>query len=75
MTERKEHIGEVAVYTAETPAMAEMLVEKLSGLDIPARIGSESAGAGVFGIPGFSRTILVPEKFAERARQVLASKR
>jgi hypothetical protein len=71
MAEKKEHIKEIAVYTAETPAMAEMLVEKLSGLDIPARLGSESAGAGVFGVPGFSRTILVPEKFAERAKEAL----
>jgi hypothetical protein len=71
----KEETKEVAVYTVESPAMAEMLVEKLSNLDIPARLGSESAGAGVFGVPGFSRTIWVPEKFAERARQVLASKK
>ena len=70
-----EKTEEVAVYTAESPAMAAMLVEKLSNLDIPARLGSESAGAGVFGVPGFSRTIWVPAKFAERARQVLASKK
>lgn len=75
MAEKKENVKEIAVYTAETPPVAAMLVEKLSGLDIPARLSSESAGAGVFGIPGFSRTILVPEKFAERARQVLASKK
>jgi hypothetical protein len=73
MAEKKENIKEIAVYTVETPAMAAMLVEKLSGLDIPARLGSESAGAGVFGIPGYSRTILVPEKFASKARNILKS--
>lgn len=70
-----EKTKDVDVYTAESSAIAEMLVEKLSNLDIPARIGNESASAGAFGIPVDSRTIWVPEKFAERARQVLASKR
>ena len=64
---------EVVVYTAESGAIAEMLVEKLEDLDIPARVGSESASAGVFGVPG-GRTVLVPEKFAKKAKEVLGIK-
>jgi hypothetical protein len=48
-----------------------MLVEKLSGLKIPARLGVEKATAGAFGVLGGSRTIWVPEKFAERAKEIL----
>ena len=62
---------EVVVYTAESSAIAQMLVERLENLDIPARTGSESVSAGVFGIPGGGRTILVPEKFVKKAKEVL----
>jgi len=64
-------VKEVAVYTAESSVIAQMLVEKLENLDIPARVGSESASAGVFGVPEAGRTILVPEKFAKSAKEIL----
>ncbi len=48
-----------------------MLIEKLAELKIPARLGVETATSGVFGVPEGSRTILVPEKFAERAKEIL----
>ncbi|OGY21728.1 MAG: hypothetical protein A2126_01430 [Candidatus Woykebacteria bacterium GWB1_45_5] len=67
----KKEFKEVAVYTAENNSIAQMLVEKLENLDIPARIGTESASAGVFGVPGGGRTILVPEKFVQKAKEVL----
>jgi hypothetical protein len=70
----KEKIKEVRVFTAESPTIAAMLVEKLSSLGIPARLGSETAASGVFGVTEGSRTILVPEKFAERAKEVLEVK-
>ncbi|OGY22904.1 MAG: hypothetical protein A2172_03120 [Candidatus Woykebacteria bacterium RBG_13_40_15] len=73
MAKKKENLVEIAVYTAESSAMAEMLIEKLSNLGIPTRLGNESAGAGVFGVPGASRTIWVPEKFASSARNILKS--
>ena len=52
MNKEQEEMKEVVVYTAESGAIAEMLVEKLENLDIPARAGSESVSAGVFGVPG-----------------------
>ncbi|OGY26142.1 MAG: hypothetical protein A2134_00860 [Candidatus Woykebacteria bacterium RBG_16_39_9b] len=67
----RREIKEVLVYTAENSAMAKMLVEKLKQMKIPARLGVESAAAGVFGISEGSRTILVPEEFAQRARKAL----
>ena len=70
MTKEKE----VPVYTAESPAIAEMLIEKLENLDIPARLGNESSSAGVFAIPGQSRTIWVEEKLAQKAKDILEIK-
>lgn len=71
MSKQNEKIKEVAVYTAESPAIAQMLVEKLSNLNIPARVGTESASAGVFGVPEAGRTIWVTEKFAKSAKEIL----
>lgn len=62
---------EVRVYTAENNAIAQMLVEKLENLDIPARLGAETATSGAFGVPEGSRTILVPENFVDRAKEIL----
>jgi hypothetical protein len=70
MKEKKEY-KEVVVYTAENPALAMMLVEKLKESNVPARLGSESATAGVFGVPEGSRTILVTENYAEKAEEIL----
>lgn len=70
----KENLKEVRVYTAENSAIAAMLIEKLENLNIPARLGAETATSGVFGVPGGSRTILVPEKFAKRAKEILEIK-
>ena len=70
----KGKIKEVRVYTAENPAIAAMLVEKLENLNITARLGVETAASGVFGVPEGSRTILVPEKYAERAKEILEVK-
>ena len=75
MAEKKEHIKEVMVYNAPSLPIAEMLVDKLSGIGIPARIGSESTLSVTYGFTKGGTTILVSEKFAERARQVLASKK
>jgi len=69
--DKTNKVKEVAVYTAESPAIAQMLVEKLSNLDIPARVGTESASAGAFGIPQGGRKIWVPEKFAKKAKEIL----
>jgi len=71
---KKEKIKEVVVYTAESSAIAEMLIEKLENLGVPARLGSETATAGVFGVPEGSRTILVPEKYAKLAKEILEIK-
>ncbi|HEX7456756.1 MAG TPA: DUF2007 domain-containing protein [Candidatus Nanoarchaeia archaeon] len=68
---KKEKIKEVRVYTAESSVIAQMLVEKLENLDIPARLGAETATAGAFGVPEGSRTILVPENFVDRAEEIL----
>ena len=62
---------EVKVYIAENPTIAQMLVEKLENLDIPARVGTESASAGAFGVPEGGRTIWVPEKLAKKAKDIL----
>jgi len=69
---------EVKVYTAENSAIAQMLVEKLEKLDIPARVGTESASAGIWGVSGGllsfpegNRTIWVPEKLAKKAKEIL----
>ncbi len=67
-------INEVRIFTAENPAIAAMLVEKLAKLKIPARLGVETATSGAFGVPEGSRTILVPEKYAERAKEILEVK-
>lgn len=64
-------LKEVVVYTADNAAIAVMLVGKLKEEGIPARLGVESASAGVFGIPEGSQTIIVPEKFANRAEKIL----
>lgn len=74
MQPKVKKIKEVRVFTAESPAMAAMLVERLAELRIPARLGAEAATAGVFGVVGGSRTILVPEKFAKRAKEILEVK-
>ncbi|OGY24962.1 MAG: hypothetical protein A2Z11_04830 [Candidatus Woykebacteria bacterium RBG_16_43_9] len=66
-----EKFKEVVIFTAENSALAAMLVGKLKEFDIPARLGAESATAGVFGVPEGSRTILVPEKYAPRAEEIL----
>jgi hypothetical protein len=66
----KEEQKEVAVYTAENPAIAQMLVEKLSDLGIPARVGSESVSAGLGSSVG-GRTILVLKESEEKAKEVL----
>lgn len=71
MPKSKEKFKEIPVYTAERPEIAQMLVEKLAKSKIPARINSDSASAGAFAIPMGGRVILVPEKYAERAREVL----
>jgi hypothetical protein len=73
MGKKEEQLKEVAVYTAERPEIAQMLVEKLENLSIPARIGSESAAAGVFAVPESGKVIWVPEKFAGRAKEILGS--
>ena len=62
---------EVVVFTAQNQNLAVMLIEKLKEYKIPARLGEESDAAGVFGIPAGSRTILVPEKFAKEAEEIL----
>lgn len=67
----EEKLKEVKIYTAESSAVAQMLVEKLANVGIPARLGSESAAAGVFAVPGQSRIIWVPENFAEKAKEIL----
>ncbi len=64
-------LEEVRIFTAENPAIAAMLLEKLAKLKIPARLGAETATSGVFGVPEGSRTILVPDKFAKRAKEIL----
>jgi len=74
MSKQKEEIKEVAVYTAENSAIAQMLVEKLENLDIPARIGAESASAGAFGVPSGGRTIWVPEKLAKKTKEILTAR-
>lgn len=70
MTKQKE-FKERVVFTAQNANLAAMLVEKLKEYQIPARLGTESDAAGVFGIPSGSRTILVPEKFANEAEEIL----
>jgi len=65
------NMKEVVIFTAENPAIAQMLVEKLSRLGVPARLGVEAATSGAFGVPEGSRTILVPEKFAKRTEEIL----
>ena len=65
---------EVVIFTAENPAIAQMLVEKISRLGVPARLGVETATSGTFGIPEGSRTILVPEEHAHHAKEVLGVK-
>ena len=74
MEDKTNKVKEVAVYTAENSAIAQMLVEKLENLDIPARIGAESASAGVFGVPSGGRTIWVPEKLAKKAKDILTAR-
>ena len=68
------NMKEVVIFTAENPAIAQMLVEKLSRLGVPARLGVEAATAGAFGIPEGSRTILVPEEHAHHAKEILEVK-
>ena len=70
MTKESDY-KEVVVFTAQNPNLAVMLIEKLKEYKIPARLGEESDAAGVFGIPAGSRTILVPEKFAKEAEEIL----
>lgn len=70
---KEKSYKEVPFYTAEGPEIAAMLVEKLAGVDIPARLGSESASAGVFGTVNESRTIWVPENFVKRAKEILTT--
>ncbi len=71
MKEDEKKLKEIAVYTAESSAIAAMLVERLGNLHIPARLGSDSPAAGVFGVNDQSRTILVPKDFEEQAREML----
>lgn len=68
---KESNYKEIVVFTAQNPNLAVMLVEKLKEYKIPARLGEESDAAGVFGIPAGSRTILVPEKFAKEAEEIL----
>lgn len=68
---KESNYKEIVVFTAQNPNLAAMLVEKLKEYKIPARLGEESDAAGVFGIPAGSRTILVPEKFAKEAEEIL----
>lgn len=70
MTKENDY-KEIVVFTAQNPNLAAMLVEKLKEYKIPARLGEESDASGVFGIPAGSRTILVPEKFAKEAEEIL----
>ncbi len=70
MTQKKE-FKEVVVFTAQNANLAAMLVEKLKEYKIPARLGTESDAAGVFGIPAGSRTILVPEEYSRKAEEIL----
>lgn len=70
MTKENDY-KEVVVFTAQNPNLAAMLVEKLKEYKIPARLGEESDASGVFGIPAGSRTILVLEKFAKEAEEIL----
>lgn len=70
----KEKTMEVMVYTAESSEIAAMLVEKLENVNIPARVGTESASAGVFAVPEGSKTIWVPKGLAEKAEEILEIK-
>ena len=68
------NMKEVVIFTAENPAIAQMLVEKLSRLGVPARLGVEAATSGAFGVPEGSRTILVSEEHAHHAKEILEVK-
>jgi len=69
--EKGKEFKEVLIYTAESATIARMILEQLEDIGIPARLGSEQASAGVFGISGGQRTIWVLEKFAKKAKEVL----
>ncbi|MEX0621810.1 MAG: hypothetical protein WD187_02365 [Candidatus Woykebacteria bacterium] len=71
MENEEKELAEVRVYTGTNAAIVAMLLEKLREHDIPARLGAESASAGVFGVPEGSKTILVPKGFAKRAEEII----
>lgn len=65
---------EIVVYTGANSAITQMLFVKLQEAGIPARLGNESASAGVFGVPEGSHTIIVPKDFAARAEEIIYTK-
>jgi len=71
MISKSTKLEEVRVYTGSNPAIAAMLLEKLREHKIPARLGSDSASAGVFGIPEGSRTIFVPKEYSRKAEEII----
>lgn len=58
------------VQTAFNNATAKMLVERLNKAGIPARVGTESAWAGV-GAVEQSRTVIVPEEYEKEAKEII----
>jgi len=63
-------MSERIVTTAFDNKIAQMLVEKLKGAGIPARVGSETSSTGIFGIE-LSRTVIVPEEYFPEAKEIL----
>lgn len=61
---------EKVVFTAFNNATAKMLVEKLSAVGIPARLGNESDLLGVGMVEG-SRVIIVPEEYEKEAKEII----